>query len=66
MLCKGGIGVLMIYFGSLHQSSISITVSHGDAAGQDALNHAAVEVAEDLRWHTYLSMHRKYSCYQSC
>lgn len=41
--------------GSLHHCSISVAVSHGDAAGQDALNHAAVEVAEDLRWHTKLS-----------
>lgn len=45
----------MIFFwggGSLHHCSISVAVSHGDAAGQDALNHAAVEVAEDLRWQT--------------
>lgn len=58
MLCKEDIGVLMIFFfggGSLHHCSISVAVSHGDAAGQDALNHAAVEVAEDLRWHTKLS-----------
>ncbi len=39
---------------SLHHSlhtSVVYAIPHSDAAGQNALNNTAVEVAEDLRWH---------------
>ena len=55
MLCREGSGVLVIFsvvFTPLSRrlavKSRSAAVSDGVTAGQDALNNAAVEVAEDL------------------
>ena len=46
------------HLGSLYHSlqSKAAAVPDSDTAGQDALNNAAAEVAEDLRRHAKLSM----------
>ncbi len=50
--CRGWVGSLRMEAAGLTHSSV--TIPHGDAAGQDALNNTVVEVVEKLLWHARL------------